>query len=77
MKKQNEGATSTFFLVRKVFFQIQNIYFFTVAYVEKLLEIKEYWLKSKVNVILEKRIACWLIFFYHFPAGGKFLNLTS
>ena len=58
------------------FLQIQTIHFFTFEYIKKLLAIKEYRFKSE-SMWVRKNVACWWIFFYHFPVGGEFLHRHS
>ena len=76
IQKQNESATRLLFshffansthLLFSHFLQIQNIYFFTFEYIEKLFKSKEFRLKIKVDGFGRKTVAAGRSFFYHFP----------
>ena len=70
-QKQNESATSKFFLVFDFFsFKIPTL--FTLKYICKLPKSKKYGLRSKFKSVWEK-IAYWRIV-GHFSAKGELLH---
>ena len=82
IKIQNEGDTSRFFLVSD-FFQIQNMYFFTLKTFKNYLKSRSIeWNQQgvsneiRIDVVWKKR---YLLadFFTIFPASGVFSHLTS
>ena len=76
-KNQNEGATSTFFLL-SIFFKFETSTVFPFEYIQdKRPQIKKYRLKSKSMWSLGKKKLLAGEFFYHFPTGGEFFHFTS
>ena len=59
-----------------IFFQIRNLYCLTFEYIKKLPWNQRVSFEMKVGVVGGKNVACWRIF-YHFPADGESLPLTS